>query len=71
MYSVFLLDDNGQGSYLKVKDRATWKTKSVAVKHGKDIADLVNNGKTWQHIAAVWIEDEFGDIVKDFGINKG
>ncbi len=70
MYSVYLLNDNGQGSYLSVFDRTGWKTKSVAIKHGKSIANLVNNGKTWQHIAAVWIEDEFGNIVKEFGINR-
>ena len=71
MFCVYLLDYNGQGSYLSVKGRHEWRTKRTASKHGQDIAALVNNGKTWQHVCAVWIENEFGDIVKSFPINKG
>ena len=70
MFCVYLLEYNGQGSYLCVKGCHEWKTRRTAIKHGKDIADLINNGKTWQHVCAVWIENEFGDIAKSFPINK-
>lgn len=40
-YSVHLIDEQGQGSYLSVKGKVEWKTKSIAVKHAKDMTCLI------------------------------
>jgi hypothetical protein len=62
-YSVCLLDENGRDSYLKVKDRTTWKTLNVAKKHAQDIRTLIQAGKNIFNAVDVWVEDEFGAIV--------
>jgi hypothetical protein len=64
MFSVHLLDANGNGSYLKVKNKTQWKTKAIAKKHCADIMTLINKGKNIFNAVDCWVENEFGEIVK-------
>jgi hypothetical protein len=64
-YSVRLTIDTG-GCYLSVKDKTSWKTKAVAVRHARDIASLINKGKNIYGAYHVEVEDEFGFTVVSF-----
>jgi len=63
-YSVHLLDENGNGSYLQFKNRTAWKTKRVAKRHAADIRTLIDKGKNIFNAVDVWVENEFGEIIK-------
>lgn len=60
-YSVHLIDDRGQGSYLQVKGRAEWKTKRTAKKHALGIAAC--KVKPWNTVR-IEIENEFLELVE-------
>ena len=66
MYSVFLLQENGQGAYLSVKDRIKWKTRRAALRHAEDAAYLAFKGhfRGDSPVVAVELENEFGECVK-------
>ena len=59
-YSVHLIDSAGNGSYLSVKGRTSWKTKRIAIRHATDIKACKN--MPWQTMA-VEVENEFGEVV--------
>jgi hypothetical protein len=40
-YSVELLNDKGEASYLSVKGKSEWKTKRIAEKHCSDIRFVI------------------------------
>lgn len=61
LYSVHLIDSKGQGSYLSVKDKSSWKTKKTAVKHARDIAAC--KVIPWDTVA-IEIQNEFGELVQ-------
>lgn len=66
MYSIYLLQENGQGLYLSVKDRVEWKTRRTALRHAKDAAYLAFKGhfKGNSPVVAVDLENEFGECVE-------
>lgn len=59
MYSVKLIDSQGNVSYLSVKNRTCWKTKRIAIKHKKGIEACKH--KPFNTVI-VEIENEFGEI---------
>jgi hypothetical protein len=59
-YSVHLIDSAGNGSYLSVRGRTSWKTKRTAIRHADAIRGCKN--MPW-NIAAVDVENEFGEVV--------
>jgi hypothetical protein len=61
MFSIYLIDNNGKGSYLSVKGKTSWKTKRIAIKHANDIMSCKN--PPWQTVL-IEIENEFGELVK-------
>ena len=63
MYSVHLIDYNGNGSYLSVKGKTQWKTKKTAVKHAKNIQEAVDKGLNIWDTAIVEVENEFGELI--------
>jgi hypothetical protein len=64
-FSVHLLTDDGQGSYLQVKNKTAW-SKPTAIKHAKDVHTLIVKGKNIFNAVEVWVENEYGEIVKEF-----
>jgi hypothetical protein len=60
-YSVKLINSKGEASYLSVKNRTSWKTKRIAVKHKRDIEACKH--KPFDTVI-VELENEFGDFVK-------
>lgn len=66
MYSIYLLQENGQGAYLSVKDRVEWKTRKAALRHAEDAAYLAFKGhfRTGSPVVAVELENEFGECVE-------
>lgn len=60
MYSVYLLDDNGKGSYLSVKGKTEWKTLSTAKKHYTNIREALDNGLNIWNTVYCWIENDSG-----------
>ena len=63
MYSVHLIDSNGNGSYLSVKGKTQWKTKKTAVKHAKNIQEAIDKGLNIWDTAIVEVENEFGELI--------
>jgi hypothetical protein len=61
MFSVHLINSNGQGSYLSVKSKSEWKTKRTAVKHANDIKACKH--MPWNTMT-VEVENEFGEVLK-------
>lgn len=62
-YSVHLIDANGNGSYLSFKGKAAWKTKAIAIKHAKDIQEVIDKGLNIWDTICVSVEDDNGKIV--------
>ena len=62
MYSVHLIDSNGNGSYLSVKGKTKW-TKKTAVKHAKNIQEAIDKGLNIWDTAIVEVENEFGELI--------
>lgn len=62
MYSVYLLQENGQGAYLSVKGRVEWKTRKAALRHAKDAAYLAFKGhfRVNSPVVAVELDNDFG-----------
>lgn len=65
-YSVHLIDDNGIGSYLSVKDKTSWKTKQTAMKHAKDISCMIDKRFGSGILMIVEVENEFGEVLETF-----
>ena len=63
MYSVHLIDSNGNGSYLSVKGKTQWKTKKTAVNHAKNIKEAVDKGLNIWDTVIVEVENEFGELI--------
>ena len=63
MYSVHLIDSNGNGSYLSVKGKTQWKTKKTAVKHAKNIQEAIDKGLNIWDTIIVEVENEFGELI--------
>ena len=63
MYSVHLIDSNGNGSYLSVKGKTKWKTKRTAVKHANNIKEAVDKGLNIWDTVIVEVENEFGELI--------
>ena len=61
-YSVHLIDEKGQSSYLSVKGRTEWKTKRIAARHAADVRTLIARGRFPAVTADV--ENEFGELLK-------
>lgn len=66
MYSVRILNENGNGSYLSVKGKSTWKTKATAIKHAKDIIAINNKSHRFAGMVEASVEDEYGETVTIF-----
>lgn len=60
-YSVYLLNESGQGSYLSVKGKTSWKTKKVAQKHCADIKACKK--MPWNTVEC-FVENQFGEAIK-------
>ena len=60
-YSIHLIDEKGQGSYLSVHDRTTWKTKRAAKRHLQDVLTLISKGR-FPAVTAD-LENEFGELI--------
>jgi hypothetical protein len=60
-YSIHLIDSNGKGSYLSVKNRTTWKTKRAAARHLRDVLALIAKSK-FPAVTAD-LEDEHGALI--------
>lgn len=58
-YSVHLIDERGNGSYLKVRDRTSW-SKRTAQRHASDMRALIAKGRGLPGIVVVDVENEFG-----------
>lgn len=67
-YRVYLIDSNGQGSYLSFKGKTAWKTKSIAIRHAKDIQTLIDKGKNIFDAVIVEVHNEYNDIELVLGI---
>lgn len=52
-YSVHLIDENGNGSYLSVKGKTEWKTKRIAEKHASDIRGIISRKGSFGHSKAI------------------
>ena len=63
MYSVHLIDSNGNGYYLSVKGKTQWKTKKTAVKHAKNIQEAIDKGLNIWDTIIVEVENEFGELI--------
>lgn len=60
-YSIHLIDEKGQGSYLSVRNRTTWKTKRAAKRHLQDVLTLIGKGR-FPAVTAD-LENEFGELI--------
>ena len=61
-YSIHLIDANGKGAYLSVKDRTYW-SKRTALKHAKDAASTKN---PVFDAVIIEVEDDLGFVVKTY-----
>ena len=52
-YSIHLIDENGDGSYLSVKGKTEWRTKRIAEKHASDIRDIISRKGSFGHSKAI------------------
>lgn len=58
-YAIKLLYDNGQGAYLSVKGRSSWKTKRVAQKHLDVCLQLLAKDRFLKGVVEVTMEKDF------------
>ena len=58
-YAIYLLYDNGQGAYLDVKGKSTWKTKRAAQKHYDVCQALLAKGRFFNGVVEITIERGF------------
>lgn len=58
-YAIKLLYDNGQGAYLDVKGKSSWKTKRAALKHYNDCMYLFGKGRFFKGVVEI-------ELVRDF-----
>lgn len=63
LYSIHLIDAAGQGCYLSVKGRTSWKTRRTARYHAKGIADC--KAQLFGCVV-VELENEFGEVLETF-----
>lgn len=66
VYSVHIINENGHGSYLSVKDKTEWKTKATAIKHAKDIISIKNKSGRFKGMLVVHVENQYGQVIKVF-----
>lgn len=66
MYSVHILNENGNGSYLSVKGKSIWKTKATAIKHAKDIISIKNKSHRFAGMIEASVENEHGETIVSF-----
>ena len=58
MYSVKLITENGQGLYLSVKGRTSWKTKRIAQGHAKDIQACIDKRRNMWNAVSIEVEED-------------
>jgi hypothetical protein len=58
-YAIKLLYDNGQGAYLSVKGRSSWKTKRAAQKHLDVCLQLLAKDRFLKGVVEVTLEKDF------------
>ena len=58
-YAIKLIYDNGQGAYLDVKGRHTWKTKRAALKHLDVCLQLLAKGRFLRGVVAAELDQGF------------
>ena len=63
VYSIHIINENGHGSYLSVKDKTEWKTKATAIKHAKDIINIKNKSGRFKGMLVVHVENQHGQVI--------
>ncbi len=58
-YAIKLIYDNGQGAYLDVKGRHTWKTKRAALKHLDVCLQLLAKNRFFRGVVRVELDQGF------------
>ena len=58
-YAIKLIYDNGQGAYLSVKGRSSWKTKRAAQQHYDVCMQLLAKDRFLRGVVAIEIEKGF------------
>jgi hypothetical protein len=58
MYSVKLITENGQGLYLSVKGRTSWKTKRIAQAHAKYIQTCIDKRRNLWNAVSVEVKED-------------
>lgn len=58
-YAIHLLYDNGQGAYLSVKGRSSWKTKRAAQRHYDVCMQLLAKDRFLKGVVAIELERAF------------
>lgn len=58
-YAVKLTYDNGQISYLSVKDKSSWKTKRAALKHLDVCLQLLAKDRFFRGVVKVELDQGF------------
>ena len=58
-YAIKLIYDNGQGAYLSVKGRSSWKTKRAAQKHLDICLQLLAKDRFLRGVVAIELERDF------------
>ncbi len=72
MYFIHLLyDESKRNSYLEIKQRDRWKTKSIAINHAKVMSEINSRAGIMSGLVCVEVEDEFGEVVKSFPVPEG
>lgn len=58
-YAIKLIYDNGQGAYLSVKGRSSWKTKRAAQQHYDVCMQLLAKDRFLKGVVAIELERDF------------
>jgi len=58
-YAICLLYENGNHSYLQVKNRNTWKSKKSAMRHLNDCKTLLEKNRFFKGVVDCYIESGF------------
>jgi hypothetical protein len=70
-YTVNMIDDNGNESILKVKNKTHFKSLSTAKKHCNDILTLIKKDKNIFNAVDCFVEDMTGAIIYPKAKQKG
>lgn len=58
-YAIKLIYDNGQGAYLSVKGRSSWKTKRAAQQHYDVCMQLLAKNRFLKGVVTIELERDF------------